>query len=207
MVIADTDVALFIKDQRGETFYDTNLESWISPEEVRLAATREIMRTMAPTEPASDRRDDSVLVRPATPDDLSEILRLYRQLTDEDTPVLLPDSDKASSVLDAMAAQSGRQLLVAENGRQILGTADLLIVPNLTHGGAPWAVIENVVVDEKARRRGVGRALVADLVRRCTEAHCYKMQLLSNKRRTEAHDFYRSVGFEAMAEGFRRYLL
>jgi GNAT superfamily N-acetyltransferase len=207
MVLADTDVALFIKDQRGETFYDTNLESWITPEEVRLAAGREIMRTMAPRERSSDGRDDSVLVRPATPDDLSEILRLYRQLTDDDTPVLLPDSGKASSVLDAMAAQSGRQMLVAEIGRQILGTADLLIVPNLTHGGAPWAVIENVVVDEKARRHGVGRALVADLVRRCTEAGCYKMQLLSNKRRTEAHEFYRSVGFEAMAEGFRMYLL
>jgi GNAT superfamily N-acetyltransferase len=165
------------------------------------------MRTMATSEQASDGGDVSVLVRPATPDDLGEILRLYRQLTDEDTPVLLPDSAKAFSVLDAMAAQSGRQMLVAETGRRILGTADLLIVPNLTHGGAPWAVIENVVVDEEARRHGVGRALMADLVRRCTQAGCYKMQLLSNKRRSEAHEFYRSVGFEAMAEGFRRYLL
>jgi ribosomal protein S18 acetylase RimI-like enzyme len=174
---------------------------------VRPASTREIMRSMAPSEPASDGREAAVLVRPATPDDLAEILRLYRQLTDEDTPVLLPDSDRASSVLDAMAAQSGRQMLVAESGRQISGTADLLIVPNLTHGGAPWAVIENVVVDEGARRHGVGRALMADLVLRCTQAGCYKMQLLSNKRRTVAHEFYRSVGFEAMAEGFRRYLL
>lgn len=174
---------------------------------MRIAATREIMRTMAPPERASDDRDDSVLVRPATSDDLAEILRMYRQLVDGDAPVLLPDRGRASSVLDAMAAQSGRQMLVAEIGRQMVGTADLLIVPNLTHGGAPWAVIENVVVDEKARRHGVGRALVAEIVRRCTEAGCYKMQLLSNKRRTEAHEFYRSVGFEAMAEGFRRYLL
>jgi hypothetical protein len=35
-----------------------------------------------------------------------------------------------------------------------------------------------------------------------------KLQLLSHKRHVgEAHHFYRRVGFEPEAEGFRRYLL
>jgi hypothetical protein len=37
------------------------------------------------------------------------------------------------------------------------------------------------------------------------EAGSYKLQLLSNKHRIDAHAFYESVGFAASAEGFRLY--
>jgi GNAT superfamily N-acetyltransferase len=164
------------------------------------------MMTVATAQGSSDELREPVLVRIAGADDLPGLLRLYRQLS-EDPAAVPADPIKARSVMETIAEQPGRQVLVAEADGKIVGTADLLIVPNLTHGGAPWAAIENVVVDEVARRHGVGHALVAELVRRCTEAGCYKMQLLSNKRRTEAHEFYRSEGFEAVAEGFRRYLL
>jgi GNAT superfamily N-acetyltransferase len=79
-------------------------------------------------------------------------------------------------------------------------------VPNLTHGGAPWAIVENVVVDAAVRRCGVGRRLMEDVAHRCRTAGCYKIQLLSRKHRAEAHSFYRMLGFEASAEGFRCYL-
>ena len=151
--------------------------------------------------------EDPVLVRPAAAHDLSDLLHLYEQLGESPLGGLAADSDKAKSLIEVIAAQRGRQLLVAELEHHVVGTADLLIVPNLTHGGAPWAVVENVVVGQQARRRGVGRALMDDLVRRCKDAGCYKVQLLSNKRRTHAHAFYRSMGFEAIAEGFRLYLV
>jgi hypothetical protein len=35
---------------------------------------------------------------------------------------------------------------------------------------------------------------------------CHKVGLLSGKHRLEAHHFYRSMGFEAVAEGFKLYL-
>jgi GNAT superfamily N-acetyltransferase len=164
------------------------------------------MMVMATSERPLGDQKGPVLVRPATADDLSDLLRLYQQLGESRPSALPADSDKAKSLMEVIAALPGRQLLVAEVGPKVLGTADLLIVPNLTHGGAPWAVVENVVVEEGAQRRGVGRALMEDVVRRCTDASCYKVQLLSNKRRSQAHQFYRSVGFEAIAEGFRRYL-
>ena len=37
-------------------------------------------------------------------------------------------------------------------------------------------------------------------------AGCYKVQLHSGKRWVEAHRFYRTLGFEAVAEGFKNYL-
>jgi ribosomal protein S18 acetylase RimI-like enzyme len=117
------------------------------------------------------------------------------------------DSAAAEALFDAIAAQPGRELLVSEVDGRVVGTVDVLIVPNLTHGGTPWGAVENVVVDQESRGVGVGRSLMDEAVRRCVDAGCYKVQLLSNKRRTQAHEFYRSIGFEAVAEGFRRYLL
>ena len=45
-----------------------------------------------------------------------------------------------------------------------------------------------------------------DVTRRAREAGCYKLQLLSSRRRTQAHAFYQALGFEASAQGFRIYL-
>ncbi len=52
------------------------------------------------------------------------------------------------------------------------------------------------------------RLLVERLLADARAAGCYKVQLLSHKRHSEdgAHAFYRAMGFEAEAEGFRRYL-
>jgi ribosomal protein S18 acetylase RimI-like enzyme len=150
-------------------------------------------------------RDDRVVVRPATFADLDGLLRLYGQLADDRPSALPAEPTLARQRFGEIARQPDRVLLVAEGQGSVLGTADLLIVANLTHAGESWAVVENVIVDRGARRRGVGRALMTEVVRRCDEAGCYKTQLLSHKHRHEAHAFYASLGFEPLAEGFRRY--
>lgn len=45
-----------------------------------------------------------------------------------------------------------------------------------------------------------------EAVARARSAGCYKVQLLSNRLRTEAHEFYRNLGFDMSAEAFRLYL-
>ncbi|MEK8106002.1 GNAT family N-acetyltransferase [Micromonospora sp. M12] len=56
---------------------------------------------------------------------------------------------------------------------------------------------------------GVGagcRALMAAALDEAAAADCYKVQLLSNAARTDAHQFYSAVGFTRSAVGYRRYL-
>jgi len=43
------------------------------------------------------------------------------------------------------------------------------------------------------------------LIKIARDSGCYRIILNSDKRRTEAHHFYRALGFEASAEGFRLY--
>jgi hypothetical protein len=56
-----------------------------------------------------------------------------------------------------MLSQNGRLVLVAEASGRVSAAADLVIVPNLTHDASPWAIVENFVVDQETRGRGVGR--------------------------------------------------
>ena len=103
---------------------------------------------MPTSEGPSANREEAVVVRDAAADDLSDLLRLYQQLAQDRGSALPVGADDATPLLAAIATQPGRHLLVAEVGGKIVGTADLLMVPNLTHSGAPWAVVENVVVDK-----------------------------------------------------------
>jgi GNAT superfamily N-acetyltransferase len=147
----------------------------------------------------------SVVVRHASQSDLSALLALYEELAGEKLTAAPADPASAEPRLAEILADPRRELAVATLDDRIVGTADLLVVPNLTHRGEPWAIVENVIVADDARRSGVGTALMSHLIERAQAAGCHKVQLLSGKHRTEAHELYRRMGFDAVAEGFKVY--
>jgi GNAT superfamily N-acetyltransferase len=149
----------------------------------------------------------SVEVRPAVVADVPALLDLYQQLSGGLAPEPPLTVAEADAKFAGIAADPDRTVLVATVDGVIAGTVDLLIVrPSLTHGGRPWAAVENVVVDDRHHRRGVGRALMEEAARRAREADCHRLQLLSSQRRTEAHAFYRAIGMDASPQGFRLFL-
>jgi ribosomal protein S18 acetylase RimI-like enzyme len=149
---------------------------------------------------------EPVRVREVASGDLDALASLYEQLSGpllEPLPDPLPDPRE---VLEQIIAEPARSLLVAERDGKVVGTVDVLIAPNLTHHAQPWALVENVVVAEHARRRGAGRALMLRAIQLAREAGCYKVNLISGKERTGAPEFYRSLGFKAVGQGFKTYL-
>jgi ribosomal protein S18 acetylase RimI-like enzyme len=144
-------------------------------------------------------------IRPAAEADLPRIVELLAQLSPDD-----PDREDISSPLPynyhlvfREMAQGKQHLLVAESRGKLIGTLVLVIVPNLSHKGTPYGIIENVVVDEAHRSKGIGEALITRAVEEARQAGCYKVTLTSNKRRTEAHRFYERLGFARTHEAFR----
>ena len=142
-------------------------------------------------------------VRTATEGDIPCILELYDKLTEGPSQL---SSDYVKRTFAQITATPGYELLVAEEDGLVVGTIVLLIVPNLSHGALPWAMVENVIVDGRYRRRGIGRQLMEYAINRSRQADCYKVQLLSNKKRRRAHKFYQELVFETSAHGFRLYL-
>jgi GNAT superfamily N-acetyltransferase len=142
-------------------------------------------------------------VRPAAQADVPALLNLYAELHPSDVP---PAAQTALDVWRAIEAQPGRTVLVAQSAATVVGTLDCAVLPTLTRGARPFMLVENVVVTAGYRRSGVGSALIQAAVDLARQEGCYKVQLLSRAERHAAHAFYESRGFQAVAQGYRRYL-
>ena len=116
-----------------------------------------------------------------------------------------PSDEEYQRVFQEMNSLPNYEFIVAEEVGKVIGTTVLAILPGIAHNVSPFAVIEYVVVDEKHRSKGIGRQMTEYCKSKAKEAGCYKIMLTSDKRRTEAHEFYKSLGFEASAHGFRLY--
>jgi GNAT superfamily N-acetyltransferase len=70
----------------------------------------------------------------------------------------------------------------------------------------PVARVTALVVDDRARRRGVGRRLMDHALHWAERAGCEFVELTSAVDRAEAHAFYRSLGFDPNSLRFRKSL-
>lgn len=151
---------------------------------------------------------DEPRIRLAEKKDVARIVELYRELTITDSEVehtVHPSPAGYHRVFAEILADPRQKLFVAELQGEVAGTLVLLVVPNLSHNGTPWAFLENLVVTEKHRRIGLGRMLLEHAVGVARESGCHMVELCSDVRRLEAHRLYASMGFEARAHCFRRY--
>ncbi len=145
-------------------------------------------------------------IRQARESDLSHILELYDELSiitthaEQDSSISL---DNYRRVFAEISGNPRRELLVAEYDGDVVGTVALYIIPNLSHSATPYALVENLVVNHKYRRKGIGKRLMEYTIARARQERCHRIELCSDKRRREAHRLYRSMGFEASAYGFR----
>jgi GNAT superfamily N-acetyltransferase len=135
--------------------------------------------------------------REAGPDDFEGILRLYRQLHPADPPV---EDGSDGAAFQQILSSPWLRLFVLELDGVVVGTTYLNVIPNITRSASPYAVIENVVIEESLRGKGLGKQLMADTLRAAWDAGCYKAMLMTGSRRPSTHAFYRSCGFSATAK-------
>lgn len=132
------------------------------------------------------------MIRSATRDDFDAIAALYAQLNDDDPPM---SGEHYTAVFDEIVRRDGLDLVVLELEGTVVGTTYLNVMPNLTRGGRPYAVIENVVIAEHLRGQGLGPRLMDGTLERAWAAGCYKAMLLTGSKNPSTHAFYRACGF------------
>jgi N-acetylglutamate synthase-like GNAT family acetyltransferase len=145
-------------------------------------------------------------IRLAKESDIPRILELYHELTMVVTRAeqhLSTSLDDYRKVFAEISSDHRHELFVAEYDGDVVGTVALYIIPNLSHGATPYALVENLVVNHKYRRKGIGKKLMEYTIVRAKQEGCHRIELCSSKGRREAHRLYRSVGFKPEAYGFR----
>lgn len=117
---------------------------------------------------------------------LAAINALLRQLS-ERVPACTPE------LLERIVASSLHELWVVREGDAIVGMGELAIV--LKPEGV-IAQIEDVVVGEAHRGKGLGRALSEKLIKRARAHGARMVQLSSRASREAANALYKKLGFK-----------
>ena len=128
----------------------------------------------------------------ARKEQLPGILALYKQLVPEEEPI---EINKANEIWEKVE-QQGTKYFIAADGDRIVASLYIAIIRNLTRGGNSIGFIENVITDTEYRRKGIGKKLIKMAIDYGKENNCYKIVLLSNVKRKEAHLFYEGCGFD-----------
>ena len=103
----------------------------------------------------------------------------------------------------AIVRSEHNELIVADFCDSIIGMMQLTYIPYLTHKGSWRCLIEGVRIDKQYRGKGYGRQMFSWAIERAKQKHCRMVQLTSDKQRSEALAFYRSLGFIDSHEGFK----
>ena len=169
-----------------------------------MAAEKEIGKS-ARRRPAGNSRKEkprSILIRRARSSDSTALNGLYRQLHlgDYDSFGLTPS--RMRRALEVVARDPNQSLLVATHRSQIVGTLHVLIFRHLGHGLSPMAIVENVIVHDAWRSKGVGERLIEAAIALARKHQCYKLSLTSNISRHRAHRFYERLGWRRTHHGY-----
>ena len=132
-------------------------------------------------------------IRLAKNQDYDKLMGLLHQLNPNDPK----RSGNELNVFQEIIDSKYLDLIVAEEGGVILGSCYLNIIPNMTRGGRPYAIIENVITDSARRSQGIGTALIDCAVKMAWEQNCYKVMLMSGRKDESVHAFYKKCGFNA----------
>ena len=134
------------------------------------------------------------MIREITDTDFNGLMELYMQLHDNPMP------DKTPEIMELwkrIVEDQDHHIIVAEEDGQIVSSCVCVIIPNLTHNQQPYAFVENVITDERYRKRGLATECLNYAKMIAEEANCYKIMLLTGSKKESTLNFYRQAGYNS----------
>ena len=129
-------------------------------------------------------------VAPMQADDVNAVAALSAELGYEATP------GSTRSRFAVLAGDPHHGLFVASDGGRVVGWIHVHRAVALQD--PPWAEIRGLVVTERSRGAGVGRALVAAAEAWAEGAGYETVRVRSRNTRRAAHSFYESIGYRIL---------
>ncbi len=135
-----------------------------------------------------------MLIREAVQEDLFGLLELYTHLHDNPMPEL---DDGLQRLWEGMLNDQNHHILVGELAGKLVCSCAVVIVPNLTRGQRPYALIENVITHPTHRKKGYASAVLDKAAMIAEKAGSYKIMLLTGAKEEGTLRFYERAGFNS----------
>ena len=141
----------------------------------------------------------AAVARPAAPTDAGVIARLLEQLGYPATP------EEVTTRLEVVGNDPHATAFVSEHAATVVGAASACVIASI-HASGRIAIITSLVVEQSARRHGVGRSLVAAIEQWARDNGAAYVIVNSGDQRADAHAFYEGLGYTRSGVRFRKNL-
>ena len=138
-------------------------------------------------------------IRPATPGDVGEILRLIRALAEYEKLAGEAVGTEARMRESLFGARPAAEALIAERGGQAVGFA-LFFTTFSTFLCKPGLYLEDLFVEPGHRGAGIGKALLRRLAALAVERRCGRFEWRVLDWNEPSIRFYESLGAKLMPE-------
>jgi GNAT superfamily N-acetyltransferase len=148
--------------------------------------------------------------RKATRDDVPAIVEMIADdklgKTREDFKIPLPD--KYYDAFKNINNDNNQELIVVENDKlEVVGTMQLSFIQYITYKGGIRAQIEAVRIHKDQRGEGLGTKMFEWAINRAKQRKAHVLQLTTDKKRSEALNFYKKLGFKGSHEGMKMHFI
>jgi GNAT superfamily N-acetyltransferase len=131
-------------------------------------------------------------IREINQDELTQLLALYTHLHDN----VMPDiNDDIKKLWNRIISDTDHHIIVGVENDEIISSCVLLIIPNLTRGQRPYALIENVVTHPHHRNKGHATRILAFAREIALKNNCYKIMLMTGSKESATFRFYENAGY------------
>ena len=146
--------------------------------------------------------DDPVIIRRLIEEDLPALARLYTQFWEEASSL-----ERMQATFRRLRDDPDYVFLVALVDDDLAGSLMGIVCDELYGACRPFMVIEDVIVDREFRQQGIGTALMRAIEAHAGSRDCNYIIFVSERERTDALPFYRSLGYEPDSyRGFKKRL-
>lgn len=115
-----------------------------------------------------------------------------------------PIPNKYLEAFENISMDPNQELMVLESeSGMVVGTLQLSFIQYLTYQGGIRAQIEAVRIHQDHRGQGLGKMLFEWAIEKAREKGAHVVQLTTDKKRPEALQFYKSLGFLDSHEGMK----
>ena len=111
------------------------------------------------------------------------------------------DTEIALKNYECLLRDTGSHFLVAAREATPVGFINFTVRQTILHR-SPSALIDELVVAEEYRGKGVGRQLVQAAIEKCRNLGCCEVEVSTEKANLKARKFYRQCGFEQIGTLF-----
>lgn len=133
-------------------------------------------------------------IRDARRNDINQLLELYTHLHNNPIPEI---NDRVKATWNKIIDDKNHHVIIGFLNNRAISSCVLLIVPNMTWGQRPYALIENVITHSNYRNKGYASAVLNYAKRIAIDNNCYKIMLMTGSKEKSILDFYRKAGYNS----------